>query len=268
MGNCSCHRIQKNTTNGTGQESLESLDPVSADELEHRLEHRGTECKDLQVTGPDLQQLRYGRFVFSSDQADAILALKTMLEDPQTVKRTSDNGKTTIKWLGGAEILSPHLAVSGDLMYHKFLLAHQHNEAKAAQYFITMVYDRRQLGLDSVLEELLLYWDDEFNMLDFRKIEGGALFDTWIAYQKHMPFSDALGVSKTHMEIKLFRPARWNLKQLMGEVQCDHIRRINMYKHEHFLLASDKYAHESGQLLRRCTLEDFTKFSFGPFHPW
>jgi hypothetical protein len=52
--------------------------------------------------------------------------------------------------------------------------------------------------------------------------------------------------------------------------ECDvgFLRRVNMYKHEHFLLCSDKYARTNGAILRRCTLEDFTSFSFGPFQQW
>ena len=52
------------------------------------------------------------------------------------------------------------------------------------------------------------------------------------------------------------------------EVDIEKLRRVNMYKHEHFMLLGDKYARQQGAILRRCTLEDFTGFSFGPYQQW
>ena len=152
-------------------------------------------------------------------------------------------------------------------MLHKFLLAHGHCTQTAAQFVIIMTHDRRELGMDAIANEILANWNDEFNCLDFERIEDGVLQDTWTAYLKHCPFSDAVGVSK-HMELKVFRPGFWDLKTLMKTVDLQKLRRINMYKHEHFMLLSDKYAREQGAILRRCTLEDFTRFSFGPYQQW
>jgi hypothetical protein len=210
----------------------------------------------------------YGAFYITSDQAEEIHALKIELKLCQSVKRGGNGKNNEIQWRGEEEVFSRHLAASGDLMYHKFLIAHDNDIQRAVDSIVNMVYARRELGLDDIADQLLANWNDEHNMLDFGKIEGGILQDTWGSFTKNCPFSDAVGVTKTNMEIKVFRPGFWDLKALIKEVDVEMLRRINMYKHEHFLLYSDKYCREHGAILRRCTLEDFTGFSFGPFQQW
>jgi hypothetical protein len=56
-------------------------------------------------------------------------------------------------------------------MLLKFVLAHDADMPKAAGFFIKMTYERRLLKLDSVTDQILANWHDEFNLLDFTKVE-------------------------------------------------------------------------------------------------
>jgi hypothetical protein len=273
MGGCS--------SNGSVACPHSETQAVSIEDLDQRLSQgEDTNTENAKAAQKDISQediavenwrpgcgraLNYGAFTITSDQAEAIHELRVALSHKQTVK---GNNKIDIHWQGDQEVLSPRLAVSGNLVFLKFLIAHGNDIQKAVQYVVRMQHDRRELGLETVHGNLLANWNDEFNLLDFSKIEGGVLLDTWESFQNNCPFSDALGVTKTNMEIKVFRPGFWDLKKLMKEVDVEKLRRVNMYKHEHFLIYGDRYAFESGAILRRCTLEDFTGFSFGPYQQW
>jgi hypothetical protein len=162
---------------------------------------------------------------------------------------------------------SPYPEVSGDLALYKFLTANDMDQKLAIKAYTAMLEFRQTFDVDAIDAELEAHWNPEFNMLDFSKIENGALSEAWNMNQDCLPKSDEIQ-NKEGQRIRVIRPGIWKLKPMIKAVDQETLRRIHIYEHEHFMRVSMIQTKAVGKLVQRCVLQDLSNFNFGPFQDW